>query len=332
MTDNTNFFSLNRKRLLVTGGAGAIGSNLVQELLLEGCTVVVLDDLSSGSETLLADSLRSKQLTLVRESITDDSALSKAFNQKIDIVFHLAALFANQNSIDHPEQDLLVNGLGTLKLLERARCANVERFIYINSSCVYGNAAGATKTSTGVSEEFTDFHLDTPYAITKLLGEKYVTFFHEYYGLKTVTLRVFNSFGPGEMPGKYRNVVPNFFAKAMAGESLTIYGTGEETRDFNWIGNLVQAMLLAATKECAIGETFNIGSGKETRIIDLARLINEVTQNNMPIVFKERRDWDKVARRCGNIEKAERLLGYSPEIDLEEHLRRTYEWLKRDEA
>jgi nucleoside-diphosphate-sugar epimerase len=156
-----------------------------------------------------------------------------------------------------------------------------------------------------------------------------VQYFQQHYKLPTVTLRLFNSFGPGEPPGKYRNVIPNFIAQAMRGEALTIYGSGEETRDFNWVGNVVQALVASAIQPEAVGEVFNIGSGSETRIIDLARSICRITRT-ADIVFQPRRSWDTVRRRCADISKARCLLGYSPDTtNFEEKLRLTCEWLKK---
>jgi len=332
------------KRILVTGGAGAIGSNLVKELSKYSCTIIVLDDLSSGYRDLLDDVLADKKnigknakanikmnvkanIEFIKGSILDDKILDGLFSKKVDVIFHLAALFANQNSVDHPDKDLLVNGVGTLKLLEYARKSNVgkgvERFVFTSSSCVYGNLPEPA------SEDSSKLHPDTPYAITKVLGERYVSFFHEHYGLKTVTFRVFNSFGPGEKPGHYRNVVPNFFAMAIRKEPLPIYGTGEETRDFNWISNLVQAMLLSAVKNEAVGNTFNISSGKKTRIIDMAKMINKIASNKAGIKYLPRRSWDKIIDRSANIEKAKRILGYNPDVeDIEGKLRKTYDWIK----
>ncbi|MBI2144962.1 NAD-dependent epimerase/dehydratase family protein [Candidatus Woesearchaeota archaeon] len=306
---------------LVTGGAGAIGSNLVKALLGKGEEVIVIDNLDSGHEKLVP---KHDKVTLIKKSILDEKALEGTFKKGIKQVFHLAANFANENSIDHPEKDLLVNGLGTLRLLMASQRHNVKRFVYASSSCVYGNIAGAVKEDAKTS-------LDTPYAVTKLLGEHYTRFFHEHYGVPTAIVRIFNSFGPGEMPGKYRNVIPNFLAAAMKGKPLTITGTGNETRDFNWVGNTVQGLLLAAEKEKAIGQTFNIGSGEATEITKLAEMINSITGNKAPTRLVERRKWDRVIHRKADISKAKKILGYQPEISLHKHLKLTYEWLKQNQ-
>ena len=309
------------KSILVTGGAGAIGSNLVRSLLgLEVERVVVLDNLTSGRRGLLPEEER---LRLYVGDVGDDEMLHLVFGEnRIDLIFHLAANFANQNSVDHPRRDLTTNGLGTLKLLEYAHRAGVERFLYTSSSCIYGGK------EVSLSESATDFNLDTPYAITKLLGERYVDFFRDYHGLGTVVLRYFNAYGPGEHPGRYRNVIPNFFRLAASGRPLTITGTGQETRDFTFVEDTVGLTLRAAVDDRALGRVYNVGSGRETAIRDLAEKINRLTGNPAGIVHAERRGWDRIPRRLADIGRARRELDYEPAVGLDEGLERTWEWLR----
>ncbi len=309
------------KSILVTGGAGAIGSNLVRSLLaLEVERLVVLDNLTSGRRGLLPEDGR---LRLYVGDVGDDEMLHLIFQEnRIDLIFHLAANFANQNSVDHPRRDLTTNGLGTLKLLEYAQRGGVERFLYTSSSCIYGGR------EVSLSEEAADFNLDTPYAITKLLGERYVDFFRDYHGLKTVVLRYFNAYGPGEYPGRYRNVIPNFFQRAALGQPLIITGTGEETRDFTFVEDTVGLTLKAAVDDRALGRVYNVGSGRETSIRDLARKINGLTGNKAGIEYAERRGWDRIPRRLADIGRARSELDYEPSIGLDEGLGRTWEWLK----
>ena len=309
-----------KKNVLVTGGAGAIGSNLVKALLARGCqNIYVLDDLSSGRKDNLLDG---PEVHFLHDTIVNDEILERIFQENITVVFHLAANFANQNSVDFPRLDLTTNGMGTLKLLEYARKVKVERFVYISSSCVYGNK------NTSLHEDDLEYNLDTPYAITKLLGERYITFFHKHDRLKTVILRYFNAYGPGEFPGKYRNVIPNFFALALQGQPLPITGTGEETRDFTFNGDTVEGTVRAAEYKQAIGKIINIGSGRETKIVDLAEKINRLTGNTAGIVFKERRSWDLIQRRVASIEIAKKVLAYHPSVDLDEGLNHTFSWLQ----
>lgn len=312
-------------KALVTGGAGAIGGRLVRRLLKEGWEVDVVDDLSSGFSRSVPPEVK-----LRVASILDPGFLAAlGTGDGYDLVVHLAALFANQNSVEHPEEDLAVNASGTLKILLALRDApwreRLRRFVYSSSSCVYGSA-------TGLMSEQSALRPETPYAISKLAGEQYARFFFEQYGLPCVSLRLFNSFGPGEFPGRYRNVVPNFVAAALAGRPLRITGTGLETRDFTFVEDLVEGFLRASLHPAAVGEVFNIGTGREVAIGDLARRIVAITNSKSEVELVGRRDWDKVARRCADISKARQVLEFSPEKDLDEGLRETAEWLASSTA
>jgi len=249
--------------------------------------------------------------------------MKRAFSYKPHYVFHLAAHFANQNSVDHPETDLLVNALGTLKTLQYANLVEVERFVFASSGCsVYGS-----QTPLPLREDFVSLHLDTPYQINKLVGELYCNYFNDYYGLPVAIARYFNVYGPGEVPGKYRNVIPNFIWWAMDRQPLPITGTGEETRDFTFVDDIIDGTLRMGFVKEAVGEAINLASGTETRIIDLANWINELTGNSAGIIFKPRRDWDKAVRRRASIEKAKKILGYEPKTDIKTGLERTYKWI-----
>lgn len=318
-----NFRNIYRKKtVLVTGGAGAIGSNLVKALIEIGAAkVLVLDDLSSSSPWNLP-SLGG--VLFVQGSVLDEVKVKRVFFERPEIVFHLAAFFANQNSLDHPEQDLLVNGMGTLRLLEYSVFNQVERFVYASSGCsIYGSEAPLP-----LREEFVSMHLSSPYQITKMLGELYCNFFHHHYGLKVVKPRFFNSYGPGEVPGEYRNVIPNFIYWAMNGLPLPITGTGEESRDFTYVGDIVDGLLRAGGMESAIGQEFNLASGKEIRIIELAEMINNLLDNRAGIRFTERRKWDTKKRLLASVEKASSLLGYEPRTPFKVGLQRTIEWFR----
>lgn len=306
--------------ILVTGGAGCIGSNLIGALAAQGAArILVVDDLSSASRWNIPEH---PTVRLMRGSVLDDGILRAAFAERPEHVYHLAALFANQNSVDHPEQDLLVNGLGTLKTLQFAHLAGVRRFVYASSGCsVYGSQAPLPLT-----EDFVSIDLDTPYQITKLLGELYCNFFFHYYKLPVVRARFFNVYGPGEIPGRYRNVIPNFLYWAMRREPLPITGTGEETRDFTYVGDVVQGLLAAGVAEAAVGEAMNLASGQEVTVASLAALINELTGNPAGVRYVDRRPWDHITRRRASVEKAARLLGYRPLTDFETGVRRTWEW------
>ena len=308
---------------VVTGGAGAIGSRLVARLLADGArSVTVVDDLSSGYEWLLPADAR---VTFVRGDVATIPTLLPTGGADA-VVFHLAAFFANQNSVDHPETDLDVNGLGTLRLLEYSVFTRVERFVYASSGCsIYGSAAPLP-----LREEFTSLHLSTPYQITKMLGELYCNFFYHHYNLPVVKPRFFNSYGPGEIPGQYRNVIPNFIYWAMKGLPLAITGTGEETRDFTYVGDIVDGLMRAGTHPAAVSEEFNLASGAETRIIDLAHMINEAVGNKAGVEFATRRKWDTKSRLLASIDKANKLIGYDPKTPFKAGLANTIEWFREN--
>jgi len=312
------------KRILITGGAGCIGTNLIKTLLKSGPEeIIVIDDLSASYEWNLP---KDSKVVFIHGSILDEERMKRAFSYRPHYVFHLAAHFANQNSVDHPETDLLVNGLGTLRTLEYANLIGIERFVFASSGCsVYGSQAPLP-----LREDFVSLHLDTPYQINKLVGELYCNYFHDYYRLPVAIARYFNVYGPGEVPGRYRNVIPNFIWWAMHGQPLPVTGTGEETRDFTFVEDIVDGTLRMGVVEEAVGEAINLASETETRVIDLANWINEMTGNKAGIVFKPRRDWDKAIRRRASIEKARRILGYEPKTDMKTGLRRVYEWIREN--
>ena len=171
-------------------------------------------------------------------------------------------------------------------------------------------------------------HLSTPYQITKMLGELYCNFFYNHYGLKVVKPRFFNSYGPGEVPGQYRNVIPNFIYWALRGLPLPITGTGEETRDFTYVGDIVEGLLRAGIMENAVGQEFNLASGRETPIVDLANMINDATGNTAGIRFAARRKWDTKSRLLASIDRARELIGYEPQTSFDEGLQRTVQWFR----
>ncbi len=309
------------KRVLITGGSGCIGSNLVRTLLdAEAERIVVLDDLSASFEWNLP---KDSKLLFQHASILDDERMKSAFSFKPHYVFHLAAHFANQNSVDHPETDFLVNGLGTLKALEYANLVGVDRFVFASSGCsVYGS-----KAPLPLKENYVSLHLDTPYQIDKLVGELYCNYFHNYYDLPVTIARYFNVYGPGEVPGKYRNVIPNFIWWALRKQPLPITGTGDETRDFTFVEDIVDGTLRMGVMKEALGQPINLASETETKVIDLANWINDLTGNTAGLEFKPKRDWDQVVKRRASIEKARKLLGYKPKTEIQEGIKTTANWL-----
>lgn len=310
------------KTVLITGGAGSIGSNLVRAVAELGAkSVVVLDDMSAACAWNVPSL---PNVLLVKDSVTDEIALKRVFQMEPQIVFHLAAFFANQNSVDYPQRDLTVNGMGTLLVYQYAQMCKVERLVYASSGCsIYGSVAPLP-----LKEDFMSMHLTTPYQITKMLGELYANFFHHHYGLPVVKTRFFNSYGPGEIPGQYRNVIPNFIYWSLLGLPLPFTGDGGETRDFTYVQDIVDALLRSGYFNEAVGEEFNVASGEEVNILKMAEMINSRTGNTAGILRAERRVWDTKKRLLASVEKANRLTGYSPSMPFEEGLDRTIAWFK----
>jgi nucleoside-diphosphate-sugar epimerase len=298
MTDLRTFYK--GTPVLVTGGAGAIGGRLIEALKLLGAKIIVVDDLSSGINIP-----KGKNVTFYKGTILNERLLKRVFKHDIDVVFHLAANFANQNSVDHPLKDLMVNGWGTYDLFDRSVKSGVQKFVFASSSCVY--AAGGTRA--GFAETRPSPILDTPYATHKMLGELYANYFHHSFGLPTLTVRIFNTFGPGEQPGKYRNVIPNFIKIALGKKPLPITGTGDEVREFNYVDDTVAKLLYLATRKTTPNTVYNLCGGRSKRIIDLAKAINRLTKNPAGVLFFPPRSWDHVRVRVGNATKLRRT-GY----------------------
>ncbi|OYT27582.1 MAG: nucleotide sugar epimerase [Candidatus Altiarchaeales archaeon ex4484_96] len=312
------------KTIFVTGGAGSIGSNLCRRLSeCETKKVVILDNLSSAYSWNIPDAVN---IQFIEGDILDDETLKRVFRMNPDYVFHLAAHFANQNSVDSPETDLRVNGLGILKVLQYANLADVERFVYSSSGCgVYG-----LDSRIPFREEDVSISLHTPYQVTKLLGELYTYYFHNLYDLPVVNARFFNVFGPGEVPGRYRNVIPNFFYWSMMEKPLPITGSGEETRDWTYVDDIVNGLLAMGIREGAVGQSINLGSGVEHKVVDMAGYVNELTGSRAVVEFVDRRDWDVKSRLCSSIDKAGRLLDYKPKTKFRAGLEKTYEWFQEN--
>lgn len=311
--------------VLVTGGAGAIGSNLSRALAeAKAKKVIILDDLSASYDWNIPNL---PNVLFVKGDITSDVDLKRVFNEKPTYIFHLAAFFANQNSVDYPEKDLLVSQLGTIKLLEYAVIAgDIQRFVYAGSGCaIYGAQAPLP-----LKEEFVSMHLSTPYQISKMAGELYCNFYYHHYDLPIVKTRFFNSYGPGEVPGQYRNVIPNFVYWAMKGQPLPITGSGKLTRDFTYVDDITDALLRAGHFEKAIGEEMNIASGVETEIVDMANMVNELTGNKAGIAYTDRRKWDTKSRLRASIDRARDLLGYDPKTQFSEGLVKNIKWFKHN--
>jgi len=303
-------------RYLITGGAGFIGSHLVEHLVAAGDDVTVLDDLSSGRRANLA-AVRG-QIRFIRGSVTDLNTCRRAV-ERVDCVLHHAAVTSVQRSVDEPVVTHQVNATGTLNVLLAARDRGVRRVVYAGSTSAYGNPATLPNSEEHVTRPL------SPYAASKLAGEDYCVACQATYGLETVVLRYFNIFGPRQDPNsQYAAVVPRFITTALAGEPPTIFGDGKQTRDFVFIANVVHANLLAARAPAAdvSGQVFNIGSGKGVSVNQLWEHIRRLAGVPLAPVYTQGRAGE-VRDSVAELARARRLLGYAPIVDFEEGLRQT---------
>lgn len=305
-------------RILITGGFGALGYNLIQRLRQRGDVELhIVDNLSAGVANYSAD------VPFTHLDISNSETVSDFFRgYEPHLIFHLAAHFANQNSVDHPISDASTNILGTINVFEAQRHnPELRKLVYTSSSCVYGDHPVMSESTA------LDPH-HTPYAINKYVGELYCRYYSRMQNVPAVCARVFNSYGPGEMPGRYRNVIPNFIAKALKGEDIVITGSGEETRDFTFAGDTVELLLKLADSEYRHGEVFNGGTGVTTSIRSVAEAIVRLTQSRSRIIFAPARSWDRVEHRCADIARSKELLNYAPSVDFERGLVEAVSWVK----
>ncbi len=306
-------------RYLVTGGAGFIGSNIAEELVRMGEEVVVLDDLSTGNmsniEAFLAD------ITFIEGDIRDGERVARALDG-VDYVLHQAALASVPRSIENPVLVHDVNVNGTITLLERSRVAGVKCLVYAASSSAYGDSETLPK-----NEKMQPRPL-SPYAASKLVGEHYCSVYSNVYGLPTVSLRYFNVFGPRQDPtSQYAAVVPIFISRLLEGGGATIYGDGEQSRDFTYVRNVVDANLLAARSGKAGGQMVNIACGSRYTVNELYDRIRAILGGGEDPVYEEPRPGD-VKHSQADVTKARELFGFSCSVSFEEGLEKTVEWYK----
>lgn len=307
------------KRAIVTGGAGFIGSNLAEELVTRGWQVTIVDDLSSGKRENIEHLINKGRVEFVEGSILTLPLLQKLF-KGIDCVFHQAAVPSVPRSIENPIASHEANTTGTLNVLVAAKDNGVKKVTYASSSSVYGD------TPTLPKREDMPPNPQSPYAVAKLTGEYYCRVFKDVYGLQTVCLRYFNVYGPGQNPdSQYAAVIPKFIKRAIAKEAPIIFGDGEQTRDFTFVKDVVEANILAAESQ-AYG-VFNIGNGKRITINKLANLILNMTGKKIKPVHQESKPGD-IKHSLADISKA-RTFGYEPKYELEEGLRQTYKEFRR---
>jgi nucleoside-diphosphate-sugar epimerase len=308
-------------RFLVTGGAGFIGSHLVEALLERGLEVRVVDDLSTGRLQNLEPFL--DRIDFRESDIRDEAAMRKAV-QGVEVVLHQAALPSVQRSVEAP---LLVNEVnvgGTLNLLECARGAGVRRFVYAASSSAYGDSETLPKKETQPPRP------KSPYAVTKLVGEHYCSVYSHVFGLDTISLRYFNVFGPRQDPGSdYAAVIPIFVTRLLAGEAPTIHGDGDQSRDFTYIENVVEGNLLAAAAQKGGGAVVNLACGDRYTLNRLYATLQELTGTRIEARHGPPRPGD-VRHSQADVAEARRLLGYETKVSFREGLKRTVEWFRQE--
>lgn len=309
------------KRFVVTGGAGFIGSNIVLELIKNDNEVIVVDDLSTGHIENITEIL--PEITFVKGDIKDPGLLKDAF-QNVDYVIHCAALASVPKSVEDPIAANQINIDGTLNVLVAARDADVKRVVYTASSAAYGNSPVLPKTEDMKPEPL------APYAITKLVGEQYCKVFYELYGLETVSLRYFNVFGPRQDPkSEYAAVIPKFITSILKNERPVIYGDGEQSRDFTYVQNNVDATLLACEVKAAAGELFNIAYGEMITLNELVDKLNVILGKNIEPTYTNPQLGD-VKHSMADISLARKVLGFEPRYDFEYGLRKTIDWFKKE--
>jgi len=310
-------------RYLVTGGAGFIGSNTVDELVRRGHSVVVLDDLSSGKEDNLAE-IRNK-ITFIKGSITDIEVVRKAMYEA-EYVLHLAARTSVPRSVKDPIETNKINIDGTLNVLVAAKELKVKRVVFAASSSAYGETPTLPKVETMQPQPI------SPYGVTKFVGELYGQTFGRCYGLESVSLRYFNIFGPRQDPSSpYSGVLAKFCTAFLEDSQPVVFGDGEQTRDFTYVENAVQANLLACEAPSASGKVFNIGVGGRVSLNGVLRELQKITGKKLEAKYDPPRDGD-IRDSQADISQAREFLGYDPLVTFEDGLARTFQWYRETQA
>ena len=298
---------------LITGAAGFLGSNLANYLVREGHQVRGLDDLSTGDPQAL-----SPEVLFTRGDVNDRPKLWTLL-QDVDCVYHLAARVAVPESVLYPREYNAVNVGGTVSLMEAMRDVGVRRVVFISSGTVYGD-----QTKQPLNENVQPYP-NSPYAVSKLAAEYYVRTIGDLWGIETVSLRVFNAYGPGQhLPPSHPPVIPNFLRQAIRGGTLVMHGDGSQTRDYVFVDDVVNTMIAAATAPSIDNLVINIGSGRETSINELVQLVMEVTGTKIEVISNHKND-PGVSRMCADLTLARQMLGYKPHFTLAEGLRLTIE-------
>lgn len=323
-------------RVLVVGGAGFVGSNLVHQILQRNVgEVVVVDNLlSSDVSNIPAD----PRVRFVFGSITDDRILA-ALPKELDYAFHLACFHGNQSSIADPFADHANNTLTSLKLFDRLKeIGQLNKVVYAAAACAVAEKTYDAPTATTEEQPVTLYH-DSPYSISKIVGELYGNYYFQQYQLPFVKARFSNVYGPREILGAgqwrgtvhtvWRNVTPSFIWRSLRGEALPLDNGGNASRDFIFVEDMARGLMACALSGVA-GEVYNLATGRETSILDLATIINECTGNQTPLDLRPARDWDRSGKRFASTEKASRELGFTAQVEIREGLRRTVEWTREN--
>jgi nucleoside-diphosphate-sugar epimerase len=310
-------------RYLVTGGAGFIGSNTVDELVRRGHSVVVLDDLSSGKEDNLAE-VRNK-ITFIKGSLTDIEVVRKAMHEA-EYVLHLGARTSVPRSVKDPIETNKINIDGTLNVLVAAKELKVKRVVFAASSSAYGETPTLPKVETMQPQPI------SPYGVTKFVGELYAQTFGRCYGLENVALRYFNIFGPRQDPSSpYSGVLAKFCAAFLEDTQPVVFGDGQQTRDFTYVENAVQANLLACDAPNVSGKVFNVGVGGRVSLNEVLCELGKITGKTLEAKYEPPRDGD-IRDSQADISQAREFLGYEPQVSFEEGLARTFEWYREAQA
>jgi len=311
--------NIKNKKALVTGGAGFIGSHIVDALLSNGCQVIVLDDLSTGQLSNLKH-IKDK-ISFHKGDIRDREALDTAVKD-CEIIFHQAAVVSVPQTVEDPVGSSMVNEIGTLSVLESARKHNAKRVVLASSCAIYGDDSQLPKVEDMLPKPL------SPYAVQKLTGEYYARLYDDLYGLETVCLRYFNVYGPRQDPtSPYSGVISIFMSKAVSNEVPIIYGSGNQYRDFVFVEDVVKANLLAASVDKASGKIFNIGTGKYLTIDRLWEMTCDLCRLNIQPEYKPPRPGD-IVESVANIDRAKTVLGFNPEYSFEKGLEITLNWYK----
>ena len=306
-------------RIIVTGGAGFIGSHITEELLRRGHSVVVVDDFSAGKEANLAG--MKGRLEVVRQTITELEPVQRAF-RGAEVVFHLAARTSVPRSVADPVESNHANIDGTVNVLVAARDAKARRVVYAASSSAYGETPTLPKTEGMRPEPI------SPYGVTKYVGELYCQVFGRCYGLENVSIRYFNVFGPRQDPGSpYSGVLSRFITAMLTGDAPTVFGDGEQSRDFTYVANVVDATIRASEAAGVSGMVFNGGTGARVTLNQTLALLGKISGKGVNAKYEPARSGD-ILHSQADVTLARQMLGYVPSVDFEEGLRRTWEWYK----